>query len=205
MNRLSNNNFNNNFSLNNSNKIGFFTKTILIAGAISTTIFTTSFISSDNSLSVYASQVATPTTSSILLNNKELDFEAYTINNTTYLKLRDVAQALNNTTRQFNIAWDNETSSINIISNTSYSSIGGELSYNKETKNNTDNADNIDNTNNIINVTPTNSNLYKDDVLINLESCIINENTYFKARDLAELLDFDIEYDEATNNIILKI
>ncbi len=194
MNRFSSNNFNNNnFSLSNSSKIGFFTKIILIAGAIGTTVFTTSFASLENSLSVYASQVAVPTDSSILLNNQELDFEAYTINDTTYLKLRDVAQALDNTNKQFDIAWDNEKSAINIISNTPYSSIGGELSYNKDSQDA------------IIDVTTVNSSLYKDDVLINIESCVINQNNYFKARDLAELLEFDIEYDEATKNIILKI
>lgn len=198
MSRLSNNSF----SMHNSNsfRINFFTKTVLLAGIIGTTIFTTSFASLENGISVYASQVAIPSSSNIYLDTQKLNFEAYTINNTTYLKLRDVAQALNSTDKQFDVTWDNEKSAINLVSNTPYNSIGGELSYN-----NLENLDNQDNQDNQVDITKTTSFLYKDDVLINIDSYMINQNTYFKVRDLGDLLGFEVEYDETTKDIILNL
>jgi len=57
-----------------------------------------------------------PTTSKVLVNGKIVEFEAYNINGYNYFKLRDLAQAVNNTEKNFEVTWDAANNAINLIS-----------------------------------------------------------------------------------------
>jgi len=50
-----------------------------------------------------------PTTSKVLVNGKIVEFEAYNINGYNYFKLRDLAQAVNNTEKNFEVTWMRQT------------------------------------------------------------------------------------------------
>ena len=70
---------------------------------------------------------ATRATAAICVNGKYFDFEAYNIGGYNYLKLRDIAFAINGTDRNFEVVWDEDANSIRLISNTAYTPVGGEM------------------------------------------------------------------------------
>lgn len=129
---------------------------------------------------------AVPTTSNVLVNGISISFEAYTINGNNYFKLRDLAQAVNNTEKNFDVTWDGLKNAINLISNKPYSSVGGELAKG-------------DGTAKI--AIPTSSKIYKDGKEIALTAYTINGNNYFKLRDIAKAFDIGVTWDSATNTV----
>ena len=131
---------------------------------------------------------AVPTTSTVLVNGTSIEFEAYNINGNNYFKLRDLAQAVNNTEKNFEVTWDGENNAINLISNTPYTPVGGELAKG-------------DGTAKV--ATLTTSKIYKDGEEISLTAYNINDNNYFKLRDIAKAFDIGVTWDGETNTIII--
>ena len=126
-------------------------------------------------------------TQTVKLDGRDVEFQCYAVkdangNETNYVKLRDLAQALNNTNAQFNVGWDGKVS---ITSNTAYQVVGGEgttpYSGNQPYKD--------------VSNTPVNFN--GSDV--NLTSFSITYQgggyTYYKLRDLGQLLNFNVKWD----------
>ena len=70
---------------------------------------------------------ATSTNSKIEVNSKKFTIEAYMINKSTYVKIRDLAYVLKGTNNKFSVAGDGLKKSIKINSKTDYKAIGGEL------------------------------------------------------------------------------
>lgn len=72
-------------------------------------------------------------------DGKEVQFEAYNINGSNYFKLRDVAYAMNGTSKQFDVRWNSGISILSmtskgsskgiveVIPNQVYTVVGGEL------------------------------------------------------------------------------
>jgi len=129
-----------------------------------------------------------PTTSKVLVNGKVVEFEAYNINGYNYFKLRDLAQAVNNTEKNFEITWDGKNNAINLFSNKPYTPVGGELAKG-------DGKAKI--------ATPTTSKIYKDGEEISLTAYLINGNNYFKLRDIAKAFDIGVTWDGETNTIVI--
>jgi len=129
-----------------------------------------------------------PTSSKVLVNGKVVEFEAYTINGNNYFKLRDLAQAVNNTEKNFEVTWDGVNNAINLISNQPYTPVGGELSKG-------DGSAKV--------ATPTASKIFKDGEEISLTAYTINGNNYFKLRDIAKAFDIGVIWDGATNTIVI--
>lgn len=63
----------------------------------------------------------------IYVNDKPVQFEIYKIENTKYYKIRDVAKAINGTENQFNVVWNTSKKSVEILTETPYTEVGGEL------------------------------------------------------------------------------
>lgn len=129
---------------------------------------------------------ATPTASKVLVNGKEVSFEAYNINGNNYFKLRDLAQVVSGTEKQFQVAWDNENKVINLLSNESYTSVGAELAAGDGVS-----KEGILNT----------SKIYKDGQEINLTAYNINGNNYFKLRDVTEAFNIGVTWDSSTSTV----
>ena len=129
---------------------------------------------------------ANPTTSKVLVNGKAVEFEAYNINGNNYFKLRDFAQAVNNTEKNFEVAWDGANNAINLISNKPYTPVGGELAKGDGKAKA---------------ATPTASKIYKDSGEISLTAYNINGNNYFKLRDIAKVFDIGVTWDGVTKTI----
>lgn len=131
---------------------------------------------------------ATKTSSEIFLNSRKVSFPGYNIYGNNYFKLRDIATAINNTNKQFNIYWEDETSSIHITKRTPY------------INNNTAHLESV--YSGALNVVESRANVYVEGVKVNISSYNINGSTYYKLRDLANIIGFNVSW-VSKNNIIL--
>lgn len=133
---------------------------------------------------------ASYTDSKVLVDGKEIKFEAYNINDNNYFKLRDIAYALTNygSGVRFNVEWDGNKNMISLLSNTDYAPVGGELVQG-------------DGQNKTYQVST--SAILKDRANVTMNAFLINGNNYFKLRDLGKLFDFNVSWDGANNCILI--
>ena len=124
--------------------------------------------------------------SKVLVDGIATDFEAYTIDGNNYFKLRDIASVVSGTTKQFNVSWNETEQAINLLSDTPYTPVGGELA-----KGNGQDKDMVG----------SHSLIYVDSEINHYEAYTINENTYFKLRDLGQTFDFDVSWNGNTETI----
>ena len=126
-------------------------------------------------------------TQTVKLDGKSVTFQCYAVKNadrneSNYVKVRDLANALTGTQARFNVGWDGK---ISITSNTAYQAAGGEgatpYSGNQTYK--------------AVSGTPVSFN----GSAVNLTSFQIthqgNGYTYYKLRDLGQLLNFNVRWD----------
>ena len=131
---------------------------------------------------------ANPTASAVLVNDEEVSFDAYNINDNNYFKLRDLAYVLNGTECQFEVVWDGELNAINLISGEPYTEVGGEMTS-KGTARKT--------------ATETTSKIYLDGDEISPTAYNIEGNNYFKLRDIGKAFDFRVGWDGDKNTITI--
>ncbi|MDR2939829.1 MAG: hypothetical protein LBV08_05840 [Clostridiales bacterium] len=133
-------------------------------------------------------ETAAPTASTILVNEADISFEAYNINNYNYFKLRDIAFALNGSEKQFEVLWDGAADTIRLTSGKPYGPTGGELGPkgggNKPAY-------------------PTIHKIFIDNVEASFTAYNIDGNNYFKLRDIGQALNFGIGWDSTLNTIII--
>lgn len=131
-------------------------------------------------------ELSTPTSSKVLVNGKEVQFDAYNIKDNNYFKLRDLAYVLKDSKSKFNVLWDNDRQAINLISNKVYEEVGGELAKGDGR---------------IKGATKNSSAIYKDGKEINMTAYNINGNNYFKLRDLGAEFGFEVNWNQETSTI----
>lgn len=134
------------------------------------------------------SATANPNNSKVLVNGKTVAFDSYNINNNNYFKLRDIAQVLRGTDKQFEVVWDSTKNAINMTSNKPYTTVGGELKV----------GDGV-----AKQCTLNSSPIYKDGVQVSLTAYTINGNNYFKLRDLGQAFNFDVSWDAGQNAVVI--
>lgn len=130
---------------------------------------------------------AIPTASKVLVDGKEISFEAYNINGNNYFKLRDLAMAVNGTEKSFEVSWDSFLKVINLTSNQPYTSDGKELLVSQKPTSK--------------NAKLTNDKIYLDGKEVQLTAYNIDGNNYFKLRDIAKVIGFGVTWDGKTNTI----
>lgn len=130
-------------------------------------------------------KVAYAARAKVTVNGKPVEFQTYTIDDYTYFKLRDIASAINGTSKQFMTFWDESTQSIQLVRRAPYTSTGGSAvgKY----------GDTI--------ATTSTAKLYCDGVRKNVSAYTINDYTYYKLRDIAQLIDMGITWNESTMTI----
>lgn len=133
---------------------------------------------------------AVPTSSRVLLDGNDVNIEAYNIDNNNYFKLRDIAMILDGSKKSFNIEWDNSKNAINIVKNKKYSIVGAELSSTNEKRNKS--------------AVKSNSEVYLNGKKITLTAYNIDGSNYFKLRDLAGTLDFEVVWDDVQNAVLIE-
>ncbi len=131
---------------------------------------------------------AVTTSSKVLVNGSAVEFDAYNIGNHNYFKLRDVAQVVSGSDKQFEVTWDSEKNAINLISGQAYTAAGGELSKGDGAAKN---------------ATLSTSTIYKDGTVVLLTAYTIDGSNYFKLRDLGQAFDFNVSWDAASNAVTI--
>lgn len=132
--------------------------------------------------------LATPSKPTVYVDGKAVTFDAYYINQNNYFKLRDLAYVLSGSLKQFNVDWDSVNSAILLTSRTPYTIVGGEMS-----------SKGTQSTNALL----SSHNVYLDNRKVDLTAYTINSNNYFKLRDIAKALDFDVVWDSVKNQIMI--
>lgn len=130
---------------------------------------------------------AKPTNSNVMVDGKKVEFEAYNINGNNYFKLRDIAMVLNGTDKQFVVGWDGENNTIRLFPGGQYTPVGGEL----ETTRNKDIKEGALST----------SKVSMGGKQLGLTAFNINNNNYFKLRDIGKELNFGVSWDNANKTI----
>ena len=131
---------------------------------------------------------AQPTSSSVLINGKNVTFDAYNINGSNYFKLRDLAYALNGSAKQFDVGWDAANNAVSLTSGKPYTVAGSEMA-----------GGSVGNKTTI----PTNSNIYLNGESVSFTAYNIGGNNYFKLRDIGLLFNFGVGWDAATSTITI--
>lgn len=126
-------------------------------------------------------------TSTVDVNDRKNEMTGYMINNYTYFKLRDLAMLLNGTERQFNIKFNTKNSIINIACNEEY--IYTENNYYIK---------------NDLKMKKNNIPIYLCETKMNLESYSYNGSTYVKVRDLCNVLDIKVGWNNKGNVLMLN-
>jgi thiol:disulfide interchange protein len=141
---------------------------------------------SSNVFAENATITAKANNSTVLVNGEEVAFESYNINGNNYFKLRDLAKIVSGTEKQFEVKWDNDKKAIELISNSPYTEVGGELAA----------GDGAEKT-----AILSTSTLYKNGEEIELTAYTINNNNYFKLRDIAGAFDIGVTWDGETSTV----
>lgn len=131
---------------------------------------------------------AEPNTSTVLVNSESIAFDAYNIDGNNYFKLRDIAYVLSGTEKRFEVGWDSASNVISLTSGQAYTAVGGEMKG-KETGMKTPTA--------------TTSIITLDGRPVTFRAYTIEGNNYFKLRDIGQAFDFEIDWDSASNTIII--
>lgn len=131
---------------------------------------------------------AAPTASAVLVDGEQASFEAYNIADTNYFKLRDIAYILDGTEANFELTWNQEAGAIEILSATAYTAVGGEMADGDGTAKA---------------AAESTAAIFLDGVEIEMEAYTINDNNYFKLRDLGEALGFNVTWDAEAGSIVI--
>lgn len=126
----------------------------------------------------------TPSNTNLVVNGQKVELEAYKIDGNNFIKLRDLASMINNTDKNFQVSWNNYQNLIELTSNTKYTYVGGELSQ----------GDNQTKTASL-----TTSLIYLNGEKISCTAYKIDGNNYFKLRDIMEIFDVYVGFNNATS------
>jgi len=132
-------------------------------------------------------KMAQPSAANLIINGTEMPLPAYLIDDYHYFKLRDVAFLLNETEKQFGVSYDADTGTGILTSGFPYDIEGGELSGVEASRP----------------YAPSNTVIIINEVLCEFEIYLIDDNNYFRLRDLAELFDFSAVWVGATSTVVI--
>lgn len=127
---------------------------------------------------------ATPSPYEINVNKEKKDIVGYDIEGSTYLSIREVARAINDTASRFSVIWDESKQAIVMNLGETYKS-SEEIMHHKTSQQ----------------AIATQSKVYINGEEIMLPTYKINGITYFKLRDLGDLLRIQINWIKQENCI----
>lgn len=135
------------------------------------------------------SLTATNSNAKLIINGTDVEVSGYTVNDSNYYKLRDIAMLLRTTGSRFDVAWDETLSAITISKGEKYTIVGGELSSENSAA---------------LNVEENGAPVYVDDEEKEVLSYNINGNTFFKIRDIGDMVGFNVDWDGEEQAVIIR-
>ena len=137
---------------------------------------------------VAATAVAKPSTHKVFVDGERANVAAYEINDNNYFKLRDVAAILSGTAAQFEVSWDEATQTITLTDDKAYTTVGGEMGSIPA-------ASQV--------AEESTAAVYRDGTQVHYTGYNINDNNYYKLRDIAEDFDFGVTWDNDTQSVLI--
>ena len=132
---------------------------------------------------------ADPNPVTIRTGSKTSVLEACLINGENYVKLRDLAALMNGSEKQFNIGWDGSRNTVTVSPRTAYVSVGGELpAAGPQARKK---------------AVPSEAKLLVSGEEAALSAYHIEGNNYYRLRDMAQSLDFNVTWDAARKAIVV--
>ena len=132
---------------------------------------------------------ATNSTANFIVDDEPVSITGYTVNDSNYYKIRDIAMLLRTSPARFNVAWDSYLGGISIQRGVKYNIVGGELS---------------DETESALNVNQSSAPVFVDGEERELLSYNINGNTYFKIRDISDMVGFTVDWDGDQQAVVIR-
>ncbi len=133
-------------------------------------------------MQVFATESAEGMRLQLPVDGETMQCIAYRINGNYYLKLRDVAAALKDSGKCFDVQWNQEKKAIELVTGRAYQPVGTELSAGDVQTEKT--------------ATRNTAPILLDGAQLSLSAYQIDGNTYFKLRELGEALSFAVTWDE---------
>ncbi len=130
---------------------------------------------------------AVPSNAKVIVDGKGISFEAYNIGGSNYFKLRDLAKVLDGSPKQFGVEWDDDNNAINLAKLAVYEADGSELALTGKQTAQT--------------AMPSVARIYIDGAEADLASYNIDGFNYYKLRDLAKRIDFNVTWDDEHNTV----
>lgn len=131
---------------------------------------------------------ATVSDAKVLVNGEETSVKGYNVNNTNYFKIRDIAMILRSTSAKFNIEYLSDDNAIDIVPGADYVSNGTEL---------------VDDAAGAIEAVENDMPIYVNGRSTAITAYNINGSAYFKIRDIADAVGFEVQWDGDAQSINL--
>ncbi len=141
------------------------------------------------SVLVFTKTAAIPTSSDVYVNGELVKFPTYNVSGNNYVKLRDLAYVLDGTEKQFAVNWVASQNMVSIMPNSEYSTVGGEMASLAQGAPSS--------------FALSNSQLEFNSEIVSPTAYNINGNNFIKLRDLAEIIDFSLVWDESIGAVIV--
>lgn len=139
---------------------------------------------------------ATPTASNVLVDGKKIAFDAYSINDNNYFKLRDLAFVLNGTAKQFEVGYDEKNNAIALTSGKPYTVAGGEMSGKNQGGGGAGAGAKT--------AAPSDARIFLNGLEVQFTAYKIDDYNYFKLRDVGAAFDFGVDWDGAQDTIAIN-
>lgn len=133
---------------------------------------------------------AAPAFAAVSVNGSKVELDSYCIEGHNYFKVRDLAQVLSGTEKQFEVYWQDNMAGtiITLTSGRAYTPNGSELAAPGTA---------------VKQATPESWSVYLDSKPVSIASYIVDGVGYFKLRDLAKAMDFGTAWDGASGTIVI--
>lgn len=134
-----------------------------------------------------SSITAVRTNAQVQVDKKAMEFDSYNIDGNNYFKLRDIAYVLNGTGSQFSVAFDGQSDSISLTRGAAYTPAGSEMQPGTGMAS--------------VKAVPSNQKVIVEGKTAGMEAYNIGGSNYFKLRDLAERLNFSVNWNQVTQTV----
>ncbi len=131
---------------------------------------------------------AAPTGQSLIVNGEPKEAEIYNIDGFNYFKLRDIAALLSGTGSQFGVEYDETRDAVILSTGEAYESVGGELEKGEDKS---------------ASIVPSAQSVEIDGEEVELTAYNIGGYNFFKLGELGGALGFGVDYDEASETMIV--
>ncbi|MDO5040747.1 MAG: hypothetical protein Q4D95_01510 [Peptoniphilus sp.] len=141
------------------------------------------------SSSVFAQTQAVPSEQKVVFDEAEVDIKGYNIDGNNYYRLRDLAAVLTGSEINFNVEYDEIYNYIDITRQSKYDKQPDDLKFSDQE---------------IKSMAESYQRTFVDGDKVIFSGYLINENNYYKLRDLGKVLGFPVSFDEDTNSVIIE-